>query len=907
MRFDQLRKLLREWPPSPFPELSELGGESQFSDESRLLECLRQMPPGGAAGSGVGKGDLAALFRQVLCRLELQSPGAGPLSLEVPFESGWPDQATWKAFSIDAVPCKNEGRPFFKIKAQKWTANWLDESDEATKASISKKPRSIPPEEPIRADPSVRDLLGYEDFKSKGQAEAMRAAALLPAGNTLVVGLPTGAGKSIIFQYLGLDAEKSQSGKTVVIVVPTIALALDQERRMNELLARQTRAADQHIAYHSGLPDDAKKEFRSRLRQGRQSIVITSPESVLGGLQSALHDVAAKGRLAWLCIDEAHHVGQWGENFRPEFQQIAAAVAAWRGAAGAPEKEVRSLLLTATLSQSALDTIRTLFTPVEENGSRSERAFHVLVSPELRPEPDFWMAQFGSKEERESAVVDAVRHLPRPLIVYTTLREDAARIHRRLQDEEGFRRTARARGGEVDQGLLRNWSEGQIEIVVATSAFGLGMDNSDVRSVIHACIPETVDRYYQEVGRAGRDGNASLSFWLTTEQDWEDTKKVGGDQSLKLDTAFDRWKSMRDREETSSDFRYREFLMRLDTVLDRLEGDNDANRKWNLRTLLMMANAGAIALRTPQPPPRLEVREGESPEELKSRQDEAWNRWRNSLMVQKLAPNEELDHEEGFNKIVGPVREKRKKRWSTSLKELSALLGREKAFHEVFAEVYQFELEPGGSQVRFLRGDLTGRCPLSRANGRLPGVHIPLDRVYFSKNLYEKIRFSDLARLSGDGSSPVFIPYPLSSGVRARGFGSRRRRQEHWTPVFRLLEELAKRGCIEFGLEPTWSEQHEKEILKCARTSSARYIVEKAATESGEFDSLSAARPRLPRVTVLLPGEELEKNFDLVQGLDRPAHIILFPSDLKDLERDNVCWADTHTSLPIETALARLG
>ena len=103
--------------------------------------------------------------------------------------------------------------------------------------------------------------------------------------------------------------------------------------------------------------------------------------------------------------------------------------------------------------------------------------------------------------ERDRRVLEAIRFLPKPLIVYTTLREDAERyfglLHQALDE-----RVRLVRGGDMsDVGageLLRDWQRGRFDIVVATSAFGLGVDHSEVRSVIHACLPETVDRYYQE-------------------------------------------------------------------------------------------------------------------------------------------------------------------------------------------------------------------------------------------------------------------------------------------------------------------------------------------------------------------------------------------------------------------------
>src|SRR5262249_16651052 len=153
----------------------------------------------------------------------------------------------------------------------------------------------------------------------------------------------------------------------------------------------------------------------------------------------------------------------------------------------------------ATLTAESLETLRLFF------GRNSQ----VVSETQLRPEPGFLLRAEKSEEERSRHVIEALRFLPRPLILYTTRREDAEQWTTLLRTV-GFQRLQLVRGGDVSgeggDEVLRDWRTRAVDVVVATSAFGLGMDQSDVRSVVHACLPESIDRYYQEVGRGGRDG-----------------------------------------------------------------------------------------------------------------------------------------------------------------------------------------------------------------------------------------------------------------------------------------------------------------------------------------------------------------------------------------------------------------
>ena len=242
--------------------------------------------------------------------------------------------------------------------------------------------------------------------------------------------------------------------------------------------------------------------------------------------------------LRYFVIDEAHMVEQWGDDFRPAFQELP----------GLRRDLLRqdpftTLLLTATLTESCLDTLETLF--------GQPGPFQVLSSVQLRPEPSYWFAWCQSEEVRQQRLLEAVHHLPRPLIIYGTKVADVERWQRELA-RAGFKRCAIMTGKsspEKRSQLIQNWREKKVDIVVATSAFGLGVDQADVRAVIHVCVPETIDRFYQEVGRGGRDGKAAVSLTLHTTEDLEIAKSLNEKSTITIERGLERWQSMFNRKE----------------------------------------------------------------------------------------------------------------------------------------------------------------------------------------------------------------------------------------------------------------------------------------------------------------------------------------------------------------------
>ena len=402
-----------------------------------------------------------------------------------------------------------ERGPHSRLYAKPWVPSWLphvpaDGVDGPAAARLLRRRANG-----VQADPFFATALGFPEYRSPGQRSAVRAVIDAPAGSTLAVILPTGEGKSSCFYSAAKTgwADRGQLSGTVVVITPTVALALDQEN-----IARGMGFDAPQLAYRQN-DALAREAMKDRLEAGSQGICFVSPEAALGPLVTALRRASERGHISALVIDEAHLVDAWGGVFRPDFQFLAGLRTELLAAAPAPK--FRTLLLTATLTASAASVLRALFVDAGE-------PLPVVAAPSMRPEHDYWTPGIIlDASTRDGYLEEAVDCLPRPLIVYTTERADAYRHFERLR-ARGYRRIGWMSGeSSTDErlALLNRWSAGVCDIVVATSAFGLGVNNAEVRAVVHACVPEGIDRFYQEVGRSGRDGRAAVSLVLPTAAD----------------------------------------------------------------------------------------------------------------------------------------------------------------------------------------------------------------------------------------------------------------------------------------------------------------------------------------------------------------------------------------------------
>lgn len=665
---------------TPFQEFSlwvEQGFPAKVapSPGDDLFDRIRQIV---SEDSEAAPHDLAVLLRQAI-RRESETHGGSPITLVLPKFPGGPDHATLQRAGLRIL----RERPHdWVLSADPWQPEWLPDSDrEAPDAKASAEVQRRTHSE-VPGDPFLKRVK-LETYRNVGQREAMRAILTAPPGATLAVNLPTGAGKSLCAQLPALIL--GQPRGVSVIVVPTVALAIDQERAMHAMGLKDAMAY-----YHDDSPSGQKRrqEIRTRIANGEQTVVFTSPEGLLESLCGALFTAAEAGYLKLFVIDEAHIVDQWGDEFRPAFQELPGLR---RALLKASPKPFLTLLLSATLPRKSLETLHHLFSDPETG------PFRVISATQLRPEPTYWVASCGDDEVlKRERIEEAIWRLPRPIILYTSLKAEADAWFSHLRNL-GFKRIGKMTGSSTEEerrSLMQKWSAGEVDLVVGTSAFGLGIDQATTRSVIHACVPETLDRFYQEVGRGGRDGKACVSLLVYWNADLESARGLNQKRFVGIERGLARWQAMwaHKGKMDAVGLRFRMDLRRA-PVLDM---DSDENIKWNSRTLLLMSKAGLIGLDF-EPPP------AGSDDDPKS-----YEKFRRSRVVE-IREQAHLDREVWESRIE-PLRQTLMADTEAGFKAMKQALSGDTCLADLLADFY------GGP----LPEPLTGRVSVQKACGGCP-------------------------------------------------------------------------------------------------------------------------------------------------------------------------------------------
>ncbi|RUW54560.1 ATP-dependent DNA helicase RecQ [Mesorhizobium sp. M1A.F.Ca.ET.072.01.1.1] len=784
--------------------------------------------------------DAMALFRHVLRRQSLRA--GQQAQLRVPSRPGWPDRASWAHFGVRA---HSETQGYFLVEARPWRADWLDDSDNPVFEDIfAEQNIRLDWQRPI--DPFLGEASGFDSYVSPGQREAVRSAFLLPPGETLVVALPTGSGKSFVAQAPVLA--RGLEGGLSLCVVPTTALVLDQARQMRQMLKRRFPRRDvPSLAWHSGLSAEERAAIKAAIREGRQGILYCSPEAVTGALLPSLYETAHAGLLSYLIVDEAHLVSQWGDSFRPAFQMLAGVR---RGllAACPTSRRFRTLLMSATLTPETVETIDALFGPA--------RTVQMVASVHLRPEPQYWVHREDDPEEKDRKVLEILRHAPRPFILYVTKRSDARRWIKRLR-KEGCARIDCFHGETAHADRLRiidQWSDNKLDGVVATSAFGVGIDKRDVRTVIHAAVPETLDRFYQEVGRGGRDGCPSASFLIYSREDQEIANQIASPSLISDDLAFERWSTMYG-DSIQLDTLGRLLEVDLAAVPPRLRRQSDYNQSWNMRTLIMMARAGMLELES-QPPSRIARQEQETELAFELRSDEHWTDYFQRAVV-SMTDFEHMSRTR-FECLIGEERQRAFDEATENRALLDKLLGGTSEVSLLLDDLYRSNA-PGRAVIV---SPACGGCPVHRRMGTkntdysAPPAYGIEHVGHFDLNLFVS-RFPQL-----DLGEPVILAVeePIDD-----------------TAVVSLLRDfVAMFGVREIGTQTAFRERNPS-LAELHKHSDDRVLL----LQSLEEEVLRPSSYELPRVTVWTGavGPGLPK---YLFTMKRPLHIIITPASTLD-------------------------
>jgi ATP-dependent DNA helicase RecQ len=346
---------------------------------------------------------------------------------------------------------------------------------------------------------------GHPSFRP-GQREAIET---LLARQRLLLVAPTGGGKSLTYQLPAILLPG-----TTLVVSPLISLMQDQVRALAACDVAATFLA-------STVPADEMRTRLAAVRDGAFKLVYVAPERlVFPGFRALLRDLACP----LVAIDEAHCISEWGHDFRPEYLAIGGLL---RELAGSRDvRNVRILACTATATPVVRDEI------LVRLGLSTDTA--QIVHGFARPNLALRAVEIASASERRRLVDAALAEtLDAPgadrgaAIVYAPTRK--------LTEEEGDRLAARGwkaaayhagLAGDVRTRVQQAFSTGTLEIVVATNAFGMGIDRPDVRAVIHLAPPGSVEAYYQEVGRAGRDGADAIGLLVTLPGDLPQRRRL---------------------------------------------------------------------------------------------------------------------------------------------------------------------------------------------------------------------------------------------------------------------------------------------------------------------------------------------------------------------------------------------
>ncbi|MFN3519487.1 MAG: DNA helicase RecQ [Sphingomonas sp.] len=330
----------------------------------------------------------------------------------------------------------------------------------------------------MAADPVsvLQKLFGFPNFRGVQRQVVDRVLA----GQSTLAVMPTGAGKSLTYQL-----PATMLDGTCIVVSPLIALMHDQLRAAEAVGIRAATLTS---------VDENKAETRGRFLDGDLDLLYIAPERAS---TADFRDLLERGRVALFAIDEAHCVSEWGHDFRPDYRLLRPLLDRF--------PDVPRLALTATADEhTRADILDQLGIPTEG----------MIVAGFDRPNIRY---SISPRDNTTRQIADVIRDTPGPGIVYAQTRAGTEKLAATLREATG--RPVRAYHAGLDPEIRRRnqaaFVASEDMVIVATVAFGMGIDKPDVRFVAHAGLPKSIEAYYQETGRAGRDGDPAVAhlFW----------------------------------------------------------------------------------------------------------------------------------------------------------------------------------------------------------------------------------------------------------------------------------------------------------------------------------------------------------------------------------------------------------
>ncbi|TWT86113.1 ATP-dependent DNA helicase RecQ [Neorhodopirellula pilleata] len=348
-----------------------------------------------------------------------------------------------------------------------------------TSLSPARTPRPV---RPTTNDPeSLLSRFGLQSFRA-GQRSVVDALA---EGHDCLCVMPTGGGKSLCYQLPSLAREG-----TTIVVSPLIALMKDQ---VDTLVSRGIRAK----LINSSLSQGQQESVMDEMAAGKLDLIYVAPERLRNG---RFLEAVAKADVSLLAVDEAHCVSEWGHDFRPDYSRLGRFRDRYLGG-------VQTIALTATATPTVRDDIC---------GLLNLDAPKIFVTGFARTNLKFGVESCNNDTAKQTVLQNYLRHRDGTGIIYAATRKRCEEIAEWLPEKTGRKVGVYHAGLHPDdrKRVQESFMKGELSAIVATNAFGMGIDKSDIRFVVHFNIPGSLEAYYQEAGRAGRDGQMSECLLL---------------------------------------------------------------------------------------------------------------------------------------------------------------------------------------------------------------------------------------------------------------------------------------------------------------------------------------------------------------------------------------------------------